>query len=549
MKFDIARMSNLKPEYISEISSLGQGIFEADVQKREQLIERLIQDVLPKLKDDKLSDDFLAAVAVFFDASFTYINSQKMMRYNDLYQFLRIINHIPILENSSFYNQTVEILKPYFEKDAGYIKLFDRLQLLYLYSEIGDDDAVQRMADELSVQIDPDQLFFYVMYQLSKTNILAARGDIESKIRVLLNLLTRVWDEGRPEATLFLMINWMFTLPWFKASKYYKALLNNLYCKICEEECLNTASIGYELFLLDDKQVPPTEKMLYYHDLIKFHETILNSRQLHSLHFFAGNYLSGFKEQFHDSISSFKSSNYYLHKCWERLIEISKYLRTNCEPEAYKLSMRFMEANFLQLSHQTSLRNNSYVENLQMNFEKIEELYREVGELSLTDQLSGQRNRRFMDNNLMPILALAARHNDPVCFSIIDIDNFKMVNDKYGHTAGDYILKELGKMLSKSFRHSDIIVRYGGDEFLIVLFDTNPEHSEEVMDGFRKKVEERVFEYQQKQIKITISIGSYCEIFPEKVKLKNLKEYIDMADIALYEAKEAGRNMVSIRSS
>jgi diguanylate cyclase len=209
--------------------------------------------------------------------------------------------------------------------------------------------------------------------------------------------------------------------------------------------------------------------------------------------------------------------------------------------------MRYVERSFLQLSNQTSLRNSSYVENIQMNFEKIEDLYREVGELSLTDQLSGQRNRRFMDNNLMPILALAARHNTPVCFTILDIDEFKTINDKYGHTAGDYVLKELGEMLSKAFRHSDIIVRYGGDEFLIVLFDTNPQHCEEMMESFRKKIEKRIFRYQKKQMKITVSIGAYCENLLGNIQLKKLSEYIHMADIAMYDAKESGRNAVVIR--
>lgn len=549
MAFDIESISQLKPEYISEIRSLVHDIFETRDQERVQHIDRLIQEVSLQLKDGSISEDFIASVAVFFNVAFTFISSQKIAGDSELYQFFRIINHLPILDYSRFYDQTMEVLKPYFDRDPGYIKLFDRLQLLYLYSDIGYEGAAQRLAAELGTQVDSNQLCFYVMYQLSKGRIFNAHGDAKSEMKLMLDLATRVWDEGGPEATLFVVTNWLFTLSWFKSSKYYKALLYNLYGKIRGMECLNTARVGFELFLLDDKQVSPAEKMRYFQDLVKFHETILNSGQLHSLHFFAGNYLSGFQEQFHDSIRSFKSSNYFLHKCWERLIDISKYLRTHCEPKEYKLGMRFVETKFMQLSNQTSLRNNSYVENLQMNFEKIEDLYREVGELSLTDQLSGQRNRRFMDNNLMPILSLAARHNVPVCFSIIDIDYFKTVNDKYGHTAGDYILKELGKMLSQTFRHSDIIVRYGGDEFLIVLFDTNPKHSKDVMDGLRKKVEERVFKHQKKQIKITISVGAYCENFPEKVKLKNLKEYIDMADIALYEAKEAGRNAVSIRSS
>lgn len=548
MAFDIAALGSLKPEYISEISSWVHGIFDAGNPKRAEQIERLIQEVSPQIENDKLSDDFLASVAVFFNAAFEFIQAQKGSHKSELYQFFHIINHLPILEYSRFYDQTMEILRPYFEKDTSSVKLFDRLQLLYLYSEIGYDNAAMRLAEELNAKVSSDQLYFYVMYQLSRANILGAYGDTRSKMRLLLDLATRVWDEEGPEATLFLLTNWLFSLSWFKSSRYYKALLYNLYEKIRGKEGLNMARVGYELFLLDDKQVSPPEKVRYYQDLIKLQDSILNSRQLNSLHFFAGNYLSGIKEQFHDSIHSFKASNYYLHKCWERLIEISKYLRKHSNLKNYKICMRFVEDRFMQLSNQTSLRNNSYVENLQMNFEKIEELYREVGELSLTDPLSGQRNRRFMDNNLIPILALAARHNVPVCFVIMDIDKFKDVNDVYGHTAGDYILKELGSMLSHTFRHSDIIVRYGGDEFLAVLFDTNAQHCEEMMQSFRLKVQDRVFKYQRKEIRITVSIGAYCDNFTGKAMLKDLSDYIDKADIALYEAKEAGRNAVIIKT-
>jgi len=544
---DIASMSQLKPEAISEICSLAHDVFKTSGEIRDQQIKKLIQEVSLNMENDIFNDDFLASVAVFFNAAFMFISSQKILRKSELYQFFRILNHLPILNYSRFYTQTIKILEQYFEKDPSSIKLFDGLQLMYLYSEIGFEKAAQELAEDLYAKVGSDQLCFYAMYELSKANIFGVHSDAESKIKLMLDLATRVWDEGGPEATLFLLTSWLFTLSWFKRSKYYKALLYNLYEKIRGEECLNTARVGYELFLLDDKQVSPAEKMHYYQDLIKFHESILNSRQLHSLHFFAGNYLSGFQDKFHDSIHSFKASNYFLHKCWERLIEISKYLRMHCDHKTYKLSMRYVERSFLQLSNQTSLRNSSYVENIQMNFEKIEDLYREVGELSLTDQLSGQRNRRFMDNNLMPILALAARHNTPVCFTILDIDEFKTINDKYGHTAGDYVLKELGEMLSKAFRHSDIIVRYGGDEFLIVLFDTNPQHCEEMMESFRKKIEKRIFRYQKKQMKITVSIGAYCENLLGNIQLKKLSEYIHMADIAMYDAKESGRNAVVIR--
>ena len=93
------------------------------------------------------------------------------------------------------------------------------------------------------------------------------------------------------------------------------------------------------------------------------------------------------KEMFRESILSFKSSNYYLHKCWERLVGISKYLRTHSGTANFKISISYVEQKLLSLSHYTSMRNNCYVENLQASFDQIQELYQHVGELSLTDEL------------------------------------------------------------------------------------------------------------------------------------------------------------------
>ena len=288
MSFDIEGLSELKPDVISEIRGLVHDIFETGDQKRDQHIDRLIQEVSLQLKDGEINDEFLASAAVFFNEAFMFISAQDFSGNSDLYKFFRIINHLPILDYSRFYDQTMDVLKPYFEHDPKNVKLFDRLQLLYLYSEIGYEYAAQRLAGELLAQIDPDQLCFYVMYQLNKARIFNAHGDAKSEMKLMLDLAIRVWDEGGPEATLFVMTNWLFTLSWFKSSRYYKALLFNLYEKIRGMECLNTARVGYELFLLDDKQVAPAEKMRYFQDLVKFHETILNSSQLHSLHFFAG---------------------------------------------------------------------------------------------------------------------------------------------------------------------------------------------------------------------------------------------------------------------
>jgi diguanylate cyclase len=188
------------------------------------------------------------------------------------------------------------------------------------------------------------------------------------------------------------------------------------------------------------------------------------------------------------------------------------------------------------------------VESLQANFYKIEELYEKVGELSLTDSLTGLRNRRYLEGNIFQMIVLAARHNVPVCFSMIDIDFFKLINDNYGHLVGDYVLKEIAAILSAEFRKSDVIVRYGGDEFLIILFDSDPNLSYSMMEELRNKIEVHTFEYQNLKINITISIGIACD-FHKSNKPTNLSKCISFADQACYAAKTNGRNRVEIYKS
>ena len=97
MMFDIASMSQLKPKKIDEIRSLVHEVLEIGNPKRARHFERLIQEVSVQLEKDKISDDFIATVAVFFNEAFTIISSQKVLRQSELYQFLHVINHLPIL--------------------------------------------------------------------------------------------------------------------------------------------------------------------------------------------------------------------------------------------------------------------------------------------------------------------------------------------------------------------------------------------------------------------------------------------------------------------
>lgn len=189
--------------------------------------------------------------------------------------------------------------------------------------------------------------------------------------------------------------------------------------------------------------------------------------------------------------------------------------------------------------------NNAYVESLEADYDKIESLLIQVEELSLTDALTGLKNRRHLEENLIQTLLLATRHRTPINFAMVDIDHFKAVNDQWGHLAGDKVLADLAQLIKDEFRKSDVVIRYGGEEFLIILFDSKLKDTLVKMELLRAKVEKHVFRYKEHEIKITISIGVNKHddgIFSDR----DMARCIEAADRAVYKAKNEGRNQVRL---
>ena len=124
-----------------------------------------------------------------------------------------------------------------------------------------------------------------------------------------------------------------------------------------------------------------------------------------------------------------------------------------------------------------------------------------------------------------------------LCF--LDIDHFKMVNDTYGHEAGDVILANIGKILNKYVRQTDFVGRYGGEEFLIILPNINLEQAFYFSNKIRGIIESYKFIYKGERIKITVSCG-----LSQRSKQSSLKDAVEAADKMVYKAKESGRNKV-----
>ncbi len=131
------------------------------------------------------------------------------------------------------------------------------------------------------------------------------------------------------------------------------------------------------------------------------------------------------------------------------------------------------------------------------------------------------------------------RNNKSFCVVMCDIDKFKDFNDKNGHDCGDYVLKQLAKVMLNILRKQDIVSRWGGEEFLILLPETSLAGSSIAAEKLRKSIESTEFHYKEEKFNVTITCG--LSVYNENIGIKNC---VKEADMALYEGKEKGRNCV-----
>ena len=162
-------------------------------------------------------------------------------------------------------------------------------------------------------------------------------------------------------------------------------------------------------------------------------------------------------------------------------------------------------------------------------------------QLATTDSLTGLHNRRFLDENLGSVFALAKRHGDPLCLVLLDVDFFKQINDEYGHASGDEVLKLLADLIRWGIRDSDISARMGGDEFAFVL-RTTVKQANIFATSLLEKTRNRGFVLPNGQtLNVSLSMG----IVELSEEIHSVEALYGSADRALYESKHRGRNQVT----
>jgi diguanylate cyclase (GGDEF)-like protein len=164
-----------------------------------------------------------------------------------------------------------------------------------------------------------------------------------------------------------------------------------------------------------------------------------------------------------------------------------------------------------------------------------------IFKLMTTDGLTGAYNKRYLLETIERELRQSARAGEPLCVAMLDLDKFKLVNDAYGHLAGDAVLVEFARRAKSVLRSGDLLARYGGEEFSLLLTRTDLEEAVQVAERVRLITSAEPVAYEDQLISVTVSIGlssTYCR--PDRTPL----ELISIADDRLYHAKESGRNQV-----
>lgn len=192
-----------------------------------------------------------------------------------------------------------------------------------------------------------------------------------------------------------------------------------------------------------------------------------------------------------------------------------------------------------QRSHEDLLSARQKVQESEDKIKKLEHELAQVSELVQEDQLTGALNRRGLDEAFQREATRTDRKKSPLCVALLDIDNFKRLNDTLGHQAGDQALVHLSTVVKEALRPSDSVSRYGGEEFIIILPDVELKAAVETIERLQRELTKKIFLHQNERVLVTFSAG-----VAQRISGEPQEDVVGRADKAMYQAKKTGKNRV-----
>lgn len=245
---------------------------------------------------------------------------------------------------------------------------------------------------------------------------------------------------------------------------------------------------------------------------------------------------------FVDHLATFSESTSDFHdkieKCADKISAANDLAELNDVIEEVMRETRIIQLN-AQRSRDELNAMRTRVSEAEQEVVRLQNELSETSEMVRMDQLTGALNRKGLEEAMDRELARAQRRQSPICLALLDVDNFKRLNDTYGHQTGDDALVHLARVIRETVRPNDTLARYGGEEFLIILPDTPLEDAVAALTRLQRELTKRFFMYKNEKLLITFSAGvtAYRDGEPRN-------EAFARADAAMYQAKKAGKNRV-----
>lgn len=406
------------------------------------------------------------------------------------------------------------------------------------------DEYLKPLIDHLVSKNENETLIISHLYS-QYARVLLEKADFRNANEYFLRAYGLLIQDTKRNDHIYFILNWLNLFIEIKHIGSAESLLILISNHLAPQTDDTYAKLLFMQFLCQKKSNHLDACINWINMLLSLPSEHLDEDDWYTLHIFAGEYYASVKRSFEKSIYHFTFANSFLSLKWKYFINQITTLKDFLKLSDYLKIRIAYEDKMHEIILENNLHSSHYLNSLKSAYQELEEIYKKVREMSLTDSLTGLHNRRYLWEKVPDFLQLASSQQVPISSLMIDFDDFKKINDQYGHQTGDEILRQVSDIIKEFFRKSDLVIRFGGEEVLVFLLNSNAKNTKKICEELRSNIANFIFSIKNEMIRLTVSIGISNR---DKVdhREKVIEEMIEEADLAMYHSKAHGKNQVSI---